>query len=132
MFIRFAAMCFIGGDADMVQGIFLLFKPVDFFCDEMGFQLSGTPAHFHSRPAIASQRLTHSNTALYGPLLLLGNIEHQPLKAVGMPQGGNMQSPLLIKKSVQLGNMGLHLRELHAGVRVEYAVNGQALLDHQQ
>ena len=28
--------------------------------------------------------------------------------------------------------MGLHLRELHAGVCVEYAVDGQALLDHQQ
>jgi len=63
---------------------------------------------------------------------LLGNIEHQPLKAVGMPQGGDVDAALLIKKIVQFGDMGLHLRELHAGVRVEYAVNGQALLDHQQ
>ena len=43
-----------------------------------------------------------------------------------------MDAALLIEKIIQLGDVGLHLRELHAGVGVEYAVNGQALLDHQQ
>ena len=131
MRIVFAAVGFIGGNADMVQGILLFFQPVDLFCDKVGFELAGTPAHPHPGPTIASRRLTHSNTALYGPLLLLGNIEHEPFKTVGMPQGGNVQSSLPKKKSIQLCQMLHHLRELHARIGVEYAVDGQALFDHQ-
>ena len=51
---------------------------------------------------------------------------------MGMPQGGDVDAAFLVKKIIQLGNMSLHLRELHASVGVEYAVDGQALLDHQQ
>ena len=131
MRIVFAAVGFIGGDADMVQGVLLFFQPVGLLGNQMGFKLAGTPAHPHPRPTIASRRLTHSNTALYGPLLLLGNIEHEPFKTVGMPQGGNVQSSLPKKKIIQLGDMGLHLRELHASVRIEYAVDRQTLFDHQ-
>ena len=29
-------------------------------------------------------------------------------------------------------NVRIHLRELHAGVRPDYRVNGQAALDHQE
>ena len=49
-----------------------------------------------------------------------------------MPQGGNMDAALPVEQIVQLGDVGLHLRELHAGICVEYAVNGYILLDHQQ
>jgi len=47
-----------------------------------------------------------------------------------MPQGGDVDAALPKKKIVQLGNMGLHLRELHAGIRIEHAVDRQALFNH--
>ena len=131
MRIVFAAVGFIGGDTDMVQDIFLLIQPVILSGDKMGFELSSTPAHPHPRPAIASRLLALGNTPLYGPFLLQGNMEHEPFKTAGMPQGGNVQSSLPKKKIIQFGDMGLHLRELHASVRIEYAVDGQALFDHQ-
>ena len=130
--IVFAAVGFVGGDANIVQGILLLFQPVDLFGNQVRLELASTPAHGHSRPAVARQRLAHSNTAFYGPFLLLGNIKHQPLKAVGMPQGGNVDAAFPVEMFVQLGDMGLHLRKFHGGIRIEYAVNGHFLFNHQQ
>ena len=130
--IVLAPMGFISSNADMVQSVFLLFKPVDLFGNQVRLELASTPAHFHSRPAIAGQRLAHSDTAFNGPLLLLGNIKHQPLKTMGMPQGGDMDAALPVEKIIQLGNMGLHLRKFHGRIRIEYAVNGHILFNHQQ
>lgn len=40
--------------------------------------------------------------------------------------------PLSEQEIVQLGDVRLHLRELHAGVGVENAVDGHILFQHQQ
>ena len=130
--VGLAPMGLIGGDANVVQGIFSLFEPVDFFRYEVGFKLPSTPAHLHSRPAVAGQGLVHGDTALNGPLLLLGDIEHQPLKAMGMAQGSDVDASLPVEQIVQLGDVGFHLRKLHPRVGVEYAVDGHILLQHQK
>ena len=43
-----------------------------------------------------------------------------------------MQATLPEQVLVYLGDVAVHLRELHAGIRPNYRVNGQAALDHQQ
>jgi len=76
--------------------------------------------------------LAHSNTAFNGPFLLLWNIKHHPFKAMGVAQGGDVDAALPVEQIIQLGDMGLHLRKLHTRIRIEYAVNGHFLFDHQQ
>ena len=98
----------------------------------MRLELASTPAHGHSRPAVARQRLAHSNTAFNGPFLLLWNIKHHPFKAMGVSQGDDMDAAFPIEKIVQFGDMGLHLRKFHARIRIENAVNGHFLFHHQQ
>ena len=131
MRIVFAAVGFIGGDADMVQGVLLFFQPVGLLGNQMGFKLAGTPANFDPRPAVAIGRYAQPGAAFQTARLLLRFLEHHPLKAVRVAQSGDVDAALLKKKIIQLGDMGLHLRELHASVRIEYAVDGQALFDHQ-
>ena len=43
-----------------------------------------------------------------------------------------MDAALPKEKAVQLGDVGLHFGKVHRGIRIEYAVDGQALFDHQQ
>ena len=59
-------------------------------------------------------------------------LKHQPLKTVGMAQGGDVDAPFPKQQIVQLGDVGLHLRELHTCVGVEYAVDGHIFFQHQQ
>jgi len=54
---------FIGGNADVVQGVLFFFQPVDLFGDQVGFKLAGTPANLNPRPAIAGCRLSLGGTA---------------------------------------------------------------------
>ena len=43
-----------------------------------------------------------------------------------------MQATLPEQVLVYLGDVSIHLRKLHAGVRPDYCVNRQAALDHQE
>lgn len=63
---------------------------VDRLPDEMGFELADAPAHLHARPAVAVGRDAQPRPIFQAAGLLFRVIEHQPLKAVGMAQGGNM------------------------------------------
>ena len=132
MRINFAAVSFVSGDADMMQPVLFAFEPINLFIHKMGFELSGTPTYFHPRPTVAGQRLAHSDTALYGPLLLLGNVIHQPFKAMGVPQSGDMDAALPVEKIIQPCDMGLHLRKFHGRIGVENTINGHTLFNHQQ
>ena len=127
-----APMGFVGGNPDMVERVLLLLEPVDFLGHQVELELAGTPAYPHGRPAVAGQGLAFGNPSVYGPLLPHGGVEHQPLETVGMAQGGDVDASLPEQKIVQLGNVGLHLGELHACVGVEDAVDGHILLQHQQ
>ena len=49
-----------------------------------------------------------------------------------MSQHSDMQTALLVQVFAHFGNVGIHLRELHASVRPNHSVNGQAALDHQE
>lgn len=44
MGVILAAVRFIGGDADVVKDVLLLFRPVGLFGDQVGFELAGTPS----------------------------------------------------------------------------------------
>ena len=52
----FAPVRLVGGDADIMQRVFLSFQSVYFFADEMCFELPRTPADADARPAIAVWR----------------------------------------------------------------------------
>ena len=112
-----AAPRFIGGDADVVDRAQLAFEPVDLLGDEVRFELPGTPADADSRPAVAVGRDAQSCAVFQTTGLLLGFIEHQVFKALGMPQRGDMDAALPKKMLVQFGKVFVHFRELHAGVR---------------
>ena len=75
---------FIGGDADIMQRAQLTFEPIDLLGDEMGFELTGTPADADTRPAVAvgwdAQLCAFFQTAG----LPLGFIKHQVFKAFRM------------------------------------------------
>ena len=113
-----APMGFIGGDADIMQSVPFSLEPVDFLPDDVCFEFSGTPAHRHSRPAVAVGRDAPVRPFFKAARLLFWLIKHQPLKAVGMAQSGDVDAPLLEQEGVQLGHVVLHLGELHAGVSV--------------
>ena len=112
-----AAPRFIGGDADVVDRAQLAFEPVDLLGDEVRFELPGTPADADSRPAVAVGRDAQLCTVFQTAGLLLGFVEHQVFKALGMPQRGDMDAALPEKMLVQFGKVFIHFRELHAGVR---------------
>ena len=95
----------------------LAFEPVDLLGDEVRFELPGTPADADSRPAVAVGRDAQLCTVFQTAGLLLGFVEHQVFKALGMPQRGNMDAALPEKMLVQFGKVFVHFRELHAGVR---------------
>ena len=127
-----AAPRFIGGDADIMQRAQLAFEPVDFLGDEVGFEQPGTPADADSRPAVAVGRDAQFCTVFQTAGLLLGFIEHQVFKALGMPQRSDMDAALPVKMLVQLGKMRIHFGKLHAGVRRQHHVDGHTALDHQK
>ena len=93
-----------------------LFQSVGFLIDQVCLELPGTPPHLHGWPAVADERLTVGDPALDGTLLLLGCIEHEILKALGMPQRCDVQTTLPVQVLVQFGKVFVHFRELHAGV----------------
>ena len=118
----FTAPCFIGGDTDIMQSAQLAFEPVDLLADQVGFELPGTPAHPDSRPAVTIGRNTQPCPVLQTLGLLLRFVEHEVFKALGVAQGGDMQAPLPVQVVIQLGKMGIHLRELHAGISRQHGI----------
>ena len=126
------APCFICGNADVVNGTQFAFQPLDFFINEFGFQGSGTPADTDAGPSVAVQRHTQPKSVFDRAGLLLRLVEHQVFKALGMAKDGDMDATLLKEVGIQLGNMGIHFRELHPSVRKQHHVDGHTPLDHKQ
>ena len=127
-----AAPRFIGGDADIVDRAQLAFKPVDLLGDEVRFELPGTPADADTRPAVAIGRDAQLCPVFQTAGLLLGFVEHQVFKALGMPQRGDMDAAFPEKMLVQFGEVFIHFRELHAGVCRQHHVDGHIPFDHQK
>ena len=53
MGIIFASLCFVSGDSNIVKALLLFLEPVDLFPNQVGLELSSTPAYSHARPTVA-------------------------------------------------------------------------------
>ena len=73
-------------NANIVERLILALEPVDFFVDEVRFELACTPSDFGTGPAIAIKRNAQLFSVFDGGWLLLFLLEHQIFKAFGMAE----------------------------------------------
>ena len=127
-----APMGLVCRDAYILLKLMRSLEPVDLLVDKVGFELAGTPADPDTRPAVAVGRDAQPRTVFQAGRFLLGFLKHHVLETLWRTQGGDVQAALSEQVLVHLGDMPVHLRELHAGVCPQHRVNGQAALNHQQ
>ena len=70
----------VSGDADIVQGVVGSFDTVDFLLNQVSFELSRTPAHTDSRPAVAVGRDAQRLAGGEGTWFFFRLVEHEPFK----------------------------------------------------
>ena len=49
-----------------------------------------------------------------------------------MAQNSDMNAPLLIQQRIHFGKVVIHFGELHAGVCIQYGINGHSALQHHE
>ena len=109
-----------------------LLQPVYLAPNEVRLELTSAPAHTDTRPAVAIAENAETLPVGNARRLLLRFVEHQVLEALGAFQRRDVQTALAVELLVQSAQVLVHLRELHAGVRVEHGVDRPSTLQHEQ
>ena len=130
--IAFASLGFVGGNADIVQRVLFCFELIDFFCNQVSFELSCTPSDADAGPTVSAQRYTHLLTVGNTGCLLLGFFKHEVFKALGMAKDGDGQPALALQVLFQLLQMSVHFRKFHTCICEKHNINGHLLFNHHQ
>ena len=91
----------IGGNANIVLRVVFALESVDLLVYKVRFELSGTPAHTDTRPAVSVQRDAHLLPELNCSRLLLRLLKHEPFKALRMPQHCHVNTAFMEKMLIQ-------------------------------
>ena len=112
----------IGGNANIVLRVVFALESVDRPVDQMRFELPGTPANSYTRPAVSVQRDAHLLPELNCSRLLLWLLEHEPFKALRMPQHCHVNAALTKQMLVQKFQMLIHFWEFHTNIYPNYFI----------
>lgn len=110
----------------------LTLEPIHFLGNQVRFKLPGTPPDPNTGPAIAIEWNTHflAPRQSAGPCFRL--LKHEIFKAPRMAQYSNANAPFLIQQRIHFGKVVVHFGELHAGVCIQYGINGHPALQHHE
>ena len=98
----------------------------------MRFELPGAPADADAGPAVTLARDAQQLAVCNAGRLLLRLVEHHVLKALGAFQARYVYPAFAVKVLVNLLEMLVHLRKLHARICVQHEVDGHISLKHEQ